>query len=226
MASTFPVAFGPTFNPRFEPEGAFWFDDFIGFGASATADATPWENVSTTGSVVTNSADPWGAVNVACDDDGDGGIELNGEPFAFDHTKDIMFGCRFKVSALGSSIFMGLHTEDFDVQSGSLEQNHIGFGTQTDANLDFTCGNTTGQTITDTTQDLVASTWYIAVWRYTAVDRTIRFYVDGDLKGSVVVGVANLPATGTQLTVGIHNEADGTGGQVLTVDYVYVGGER
>ena len=228
MTASFGIPFGPTFNPLYEPEGAYFWDDFIGY-VDGAVDVALWADVSTSGTAVASASEPWGAVAIASGSDAgdDGGIELNGEPFAFDHTKDLLFICQLKTSSItGGNIFAGLHTEGFDIGSGaSIVSTHIGFITRGAASIEFSVGDGSSQTIKDTSVDLVANTYVILVWKWNAASGILSVFVNGVKRSSLKLATDALPATGTQMTLGLHNEFQ-SAASTLTVDYVGVAGER
>jgi len=233
MAVNYTNPFGPTLDPDYGLSSWGFYDDFIGLSESATEHAARWFNVSTTGTSVASASDPFGAVAIT---NGtvtaeDGGIQLAGEPIAFNRSKDMIFGVRLKASSItGGNIFVGLHEEvgggAFDVGSGSaLIQNHIGFSANGVASIFFDTADGSSQTRTDTTADLVASTYVLLVGKYNALASKWYFYVNGVLKGTHDLDSTYVPADGTQLTLGLHNEFQ-TAASTLTVDYVYVFGVR
>lgn len=232
MAVNFAIPFGPIFDPDYGLSSWGFVDDFIGYWDSTTPDAGPWVDVGTSGTTTVSTTEQFGAIAMTNGDavDEDGGIELNGESILFDHTRDMIFGVRVKLSAItGTNLFVGLHLEAFDVGvatgGGSLTAEHIGFHTQGDASIDFSSADGTNASLTDTTDDFVADTYRLLVMKYTAVDRALRFYVDGVYRGKHVVGTDNVPASNTPLTLGLHSEFN-TASVTATFDYVYVAGER
>jgi hypothetical protein len=233
MAVNYQPWLGPIADPDYGLTSWGFVEDFIGLDISATEHAARWYDVSSTGTATSPADEPFGAVailNGAATGD-DAGIQLSGEPIAFDHGKDMIFGCRLKTSSVtGGNLFVGLHEETdgtgFDVGSGaSIVTNHIGFSTRGAASIFFDTADGSSQSRFDTTDDLVADTYVLLVAKYTAADGKWRFYVDGTLRGSHSIADDKLPADLTQMTFGIHYEFQ-SAAATLEVDYVYVAGER
>lgn len=231
MAVNFGIPFGPVFNPDFGLSSWFFVDDFIASSISAAGTDAVWDDVSTSGTNVIATSEPFGAIELWSGDGAvggeDAGIELEGAPISFNTSLDMLFGIRFKVDALtGSQLFFGLHTVGFDVGSGAaITGNHIGFIARDAASIEFSSADGTSQTISDTTDDLVAATYVTCAFKYSAVDGKLRYYVNGVLRGDHSIADDNVPADSTEMTLGLHNEFDGAG-ITATVDYIYIAGER
>lgn len=234
MGVAFPIPFGPVQDPDYGLTSWSFVDDFITLDEDTTEHAARWFNVSTTTGTSTSLAtDPTGAVALLTGAavGSDAGLQLSGEPIAFQHAKDMAFCARWNMSSLtGGNVFIGLHEETaggaFDVGSGaSIVTNHIGFTAQHVASIFFDTADGSTQKRTDTTADLVADTYVVTAAKYTAADKAWRYYVDGVYYGKHVVDSDNLPADLTQLTFGIHNEYHAAV-STLSVDYIWVAGQR
>lgn len=206
------------------PDYVKYFNDFVN-----TADyaATDW-TITTTEAGAGDATEAIGAntlngtlviTNDAASADLDS-LQLNEETFAFTAGKRLWYECKFKVSDVAlCTAYVGLGVTDTTPLTTS---DRIGFQiTSGAATILFkNCGSSVTETSTSTGVAAVADT-YVTVGFYYDGGTKVNYYVNRAYKGTIG---SNLPAVNICPTLYVKNgEAVA---KVLTVDYIYVMGER
>lgn len=239
-----------TYNPYLSPttvEGepisppiVFWDDFTDGWGAEPS-DADNTGKFSETANlgqwlVTVIDDDSAGDYAIICDDSATGGwlkftvasdiidvlsMQLNGEAFKMGTGKTMIFEIRVKFTDVDDcDWFVGLAATDTAILTGVADK--IGFECpDATGDIDAVTENSTNQTTTDTTVDLVNDTWVTLRFEVKGTGKA-RFYVDGALKAT---HTANLP-NDVYLTPSVELGSASEGVESIYIDYILVWLER
>ena len=173
---------------------------------------------------------------IVCADDGVGGLlvvstddadndlinmQLNGESFQLATNKKTIFEVRMHIEDVDVvDWFVGLAITDTSVQAACTDR--LGFACEDNTgDIDAISEKDSAQTTTDTTKDLVDSTFVILRFEAIGTD-LVRFYVDGSL---VATHTTNIPADEALTpTICIRNAHASI--QTMTLDYILVARDR
>lgn len=198
---------------------------------SESADEGEWLVTSdATGTIVVSDAEPGGVITVTTGSSANDfmSCQLNGQSFAMNAAKDLIFEIRCKFGdADDTQWFVGLATTDVTgtglgpILDGTNDS--IGFRQNADTGVDIDCltEDDTNETETDSTID-VADDTFVTLTFHVRGTSAVAFYVNGTLRAT---HTTNIPDSATALTptFEIHSP---TASSTIEIDYIYCGQAR